>query len=309
MKSGLVHVPAGATEPLIVPMSRRFLPTALPGWWGSPEGSEGETLAQPWRRTNALLWPRLRCKRQVTAVDAEAPARSNPGGGRRSGTLTPRRLSALVGNMEAEPSALVRRVTLFGVPSLYVVLGFMHPTSNPEVGDDPAFFIWLHIAQLFLIGGLACVLWLLVDGLKSRAATIARALILPFVIVYTALDSVLGIAWGVAAETANGLPVADQDEASRFIEALLEPTARGYLLYFGAGLLWLAVALATVVALRGSAPWPALVLMASGAIVWALGHAPPMGPIGMALFLAGIVWLELRPGLGEAEPDALRQGV
>jgi hypothetical protein len=35
--------------------------------------------------------------------------------------------------------------------------------------------------------------------------------------------------------------------------------------------------------------------MAIGASVFALGHARPMGPIGMALFLAGIAWLELRP--------------
>jgi hypothetical protein len=206
--------------------------------------------------------------------------------------------------MEAEQNALVRRVVLFGVPSLYVVLGIMHPMANPEVGDDPDFFIWLHIAQMFLIGGLAYVLWLLVDGIESRAATAARALILPFVIAYTALDAVLGIAWGVAAETANGLPVADQDEASRFIDALLEPTARGYVLYFGAGLLWLAVALTTVAALRGSAPLPSLVLMALGAIVWALGHAPPTGPMGMALFLAGIVWLELSPRGGDLRAAA-----
>jgi hypothetical protein len=33
--------------------------------------------------------------------------------------------------------------------------------------------------------------------------------------------------------------------------------------------------------------------MAMGAIVFALGHARPMGPIGMGLVLAGIAWLEL----------------
>ena len=35
-------------------------------------------------------------------------------------------------------------------------------------------------------------------------------LILPFVVAYTALDAILGIAWGIAAETANELPAADQ---------------------------------------------------------------------------------------------------
>ena len=59
--------------------------------------------------------------------------------------------------------------------------------------------------------------------------------------------------------------------------------------------MWLAVALAVVAALRRQAPRPALVLMAIGAIVFTLGHARPVGPIGMGLFLAGIAWLELRP--------------
>jgi hypothetical protein len=204
--------------------------------------------------------------------------------------------------MEGERSILVRRAVLFGVPSLYVILGLLH-TDNPEVGDETGLFIGLHIAQLFHIGGLAYMFWLLVEGLESRAAKVARALILPFVILYTALDSVLGIAWGIVAEKANELPVADQRAAGRLIDSLLEPEPRGYILYFGAGLLWLVVALTVVTALGTKAPRPALALMAIGAAVFALGHSQPVRPIGMALFLAGIAWLELRPrreGAGQA---------
>lgn len=206
-----------------------------------------------------------------------------------------------VKSVESDRSIVLRRAVLFGVPFLYVVLGLLHPTANPEVGDETGSFIWLHVAQLFLIGGLACMFWLLVEGLDSRAARVARALILPFVIVYTALDSVLGIAWGIVAQTANELPVADHAAASRLVDDLLEPEPLGYVLYFGAGLLWLAVALTVVVALRGRTPRPALALMAIGATVFALGHARPVGPIGMTLFLAGIALLELRPGREGAE--------
>jgi hypothetical protein len=184
----------------------------------------------------------------------------------------------------------------------------LHPTANPELGDATGLFIGLHIAQLFLIGGLAYAFWLLLEGVRSRAATVARALILPFVIAYTALDAVLGIAWGLAAEKANELTAPDQAAAGRFIAALLEPTPLGYVLYFGAGLLWLAVALATVTALWDTAPLPALVVMALGAIVFALGHARPMGPIGMALFLAGVAWFELRASPDNSDPLAHLKG-
>jgi hypothetical protein len=209
--------------------------------------------------------------------------------------------------MEGERSILVRRTVLFGVPLLYVILGLVH-TDNPGVGDETRLFVWLHIAQLFLIGGLAYLLWLLVEALDTRAAKVARALILPFVILYTALDAVLGIAWGIVAEKANELPVADQPAAGRLIDALLEPEPLGYILYFGVGLLWLAVVLTVVAALWKGAPRPALVLMAMGATVFALGHAKPVGPIGMALFLAGVAWLELRPRQEEAGHAASLQG-
>jgi hypothetical protein len=190
-----------------------------------------------------------------------------------------------------------RRVILLGVPFLYVVLGLLHPTTNPELGDETDLFIGLHIAQLFLIAGLAFVLWLLVEGLDNRAAVVTRVLIIPFVVAYTALDAILGIAWGIAAESANELPAADQAGAGELIDELIsgEPDPRGLILYWGAGLLWLAVALAAVTALRGTAPVTALVLMSLGAVVFTLGHARPMGPIGMGLFLAGIAWYEFRP--------------
>ena len=190
-----------------------------------------------------------------------------------------------------------RRVVLLVVPSLYILLGLLHPTANPELGDETDLFIGLHIAQLFLIAGLAYVLWLLVEGVAGRAATVARALILPFAVAYTALDAVLGIAWGIAAEAANDLPAKDQPGAGRLVDALIsgDPDPRGLILHWGAGLLWLAAALAVVLALSRTAPVGALVSMSLGAAVFTLGHAPPVGPVGMGLFLLGIAWAEFRP--------------
>jgi hypothetical protein len=201
-----------------------------------------------------------------------------------------------------------RRAVLLGVPALYVVLGILHPAVNPELGDETDLFVWLHVTQLLLITGLAFVLWFLVEGIENRAATVARVLIIPFVVAYTALDSILGIAWGIAAETANELRAADQPGAGALVHEIIagDPDARGLALYWGAGLLWLAVSVAVVAALRDRAPTPALVLLSAGAAVFTLGHAPPMGPVGMGLFLAGVVWLEFRPPAATASrPHAI----
>jgi hypothetical protein len=202
--------------------------------------------------------------------------------------------------MESDHRILVRRVVLFGTPLLYLVLGLLHPNPDPGLGDDTGLFIGLHIAQLFLIGGMAYSLWLLVDGVENRAAAVARVLILPYVITYAAFDAVAGIAMGSVVRKANALPAADQAAAGRLIDALRAETWDGYLFYVATALFWLAAVLAVVVALRRRAPTGALVLMGLGAAVFAVGHPQPTGPVGMAFFLAGVIWLELRPRPAEA---------
>jgi len=189
---------------------------------------------------------------------------------------------------------VLRRMVLFGTPLLYIVLGILHPMEDPGLGDATGLFIGLHFAQMFLIAGLALSLWLLVDGLESRAATATRALILPFVILYTTLDAIAGLGMGDLVRMANELPAAEQATLGPFIEELREPDVAGYAIYLGAGLSWFAAVLASTFALKRRGPGAALVLMALGALVFAVGHPKPTGPIGMALFLVGVVWLELR---------------
>jgi hypothetical protein len=48
--------------------------------------------------------------------------------------------------------------------------------------------------------------------------------------------------------------------------------------------------------------------MALGALVFAVGHPKPTGPIGMALFLAGVAWIELRPEAAAARRPLDVQG-
>jgi hypothetical protein len=196
----------------------------------------------------------------------------------------------------------LRRVVLFGTPLLYIVLGILHPMEDPVLGEETGLFIGLHFAQMFLIAGLAYSLWLLVEGLESRAATVTRALILPFVILYTTLDAIAGLGMGDLVRMANEASAADQATLGPFIDELREPDVPGYAIYVSAGLSWFAAVVSATVALRRRGSRAALGLMALGALVFAVGHPKPTGPIGMALFLAGVIWIELRP----QEPNADR---
>ena len=160
----------------------------------------------------------------------------------------------------------LRRTILFGTPLLYIVLGILHPMEDPGLGEATGLFIGLHFAQLFLIAGLAYSLWLLVDGLESRAATVTRVLIVPFVILYTTLDAIAGLGMGDLVRTANASSAAEQATLGPFIDELREADVGGYVIYLGAGLSWVAAVVAAAVALRERARRGALVLIVLGAL-------------------------------------------
>jgi hypothetical protein len=191
-------------------------------------------------------------------------------------------------------STLVRRAVLFGGPLGYIVLGLVHPMDDLEVGDAAGFYIFLHLIQPFLIALIAFGLWLLVDGLESTAATVVRYSLVAYLIVYSMFDAVAGVATGLIVQEANGMSAADQAAVQRMMDGIGE---HGVLvaLYIGAGVAWLIPAVAAAMAVRERVPRWVTAGMVLGAIGFAVGHPIPPGPIGMSLFLGGLLWLELRP--------------
>jgi hypothetical protein len=165
----------------------------------------------------------------------------------------------------------------------------LHPEL--QIGEDAGRFIAVHLALLVCVCLLAWTLVLLVAGVEGIAAGAARALVVPFAVAYAVFTTFGGLAPGVFVREANDLPADDQLIAAtligRSIDALERPV------WLTAIAFWLAAVLAVVVALRRRAPLPALALVAAGAAAFAKSHVEPWGSVGMAAFLAGIVWLEL----------------
>jgi hypothetical protein len=195
-------------------------------------------------------------------------------------------------------SLLVRRAILFGGPLGYIVLGLVHPIDDLEVGDAAGFYIFLHLVQPFLIALIALGLWLLVEGLESTAATVVRYSLVAYLIVYSMFDAVAGVATGLIVQEANGMSAADQVVVQRMMDGIGEHAVL-VALWIGAGLSWLIPAVAAAWAVRERVPALVTGVMVLGALLFAVGHPVPPGPIGMALFLVGLLWLELR---GRAEP-------
>ena len=192
----------------------------------------------------------------------------------------------------------LRRAVIFGGPLLAYLIGIAHP-DHLRVGESDRLFIAIHVAFPFAICLLAWGMWLLVDAVDDPAATVARVLVVPFAIAYTAFEAVAGIARGTLVWKANDLSGDRQLHAAELISSWTHSgIARP--LYLTASAFWLAAALAVVVALRRQAPLPALALMALGALLFAWTHVRPWGPGGMAAFLAGVVWVELHAGRARA---------
>ena len=198
------------------------------------------------------------------------------------------------------PTRPVRRAVIFGAPALLYVIGVAHP--DLQFGEKDRLFMAIHLVFPLLICLLAWTLYLLVDGLDGVAATIARILVIPFAVAYTAYEAVAGIARGAFVWKLNDLPVELQPAGAQLIASVTH-SGLARPLYLVASALWVAAALAVVVALRSRAPLPALGLMALGALLFAKTHVEPWGPAGMAAFLAGSVWYELKPRASVASVD------
>jgi len=61
------------------------------------------------------------------------------------------------------------------------------------------------VVQLVLLGLLAATLWLLVEGSSSRAATVCRVALVPFLAFYSAFDAVVGVGTGMTVGLVRGL--------------------------------------------------------------------------------------------------------
>jgi hypothetical protein len=186
-------------------------------------------------------------------------------------------------------SPLARRAVLFGGPLLFYVGALIHPKL--KAGDT--WFLALHLTFPFLICLLAWGLLLLVDGVDNPAASLTRVLAIPFAVVYTTYTAFGGIAVGAFAWKVESLPEQAQPIGVQLVNSVTG-SALDRPLYLAAGISWVAAVGAVVLALRRSAPWPGLVLILVGAVLFAKSHVRPWGPAGMAAFLAGVVWLELR---------------
>jgi hypothetical protein len=156
----------------------------------------------------------------------------------------------------------------------------------------------VHVLLPFAAGGVAWALYRVIRPYRGRAAAVSRVALGVFVVGYTVFDAVVGLGTGLVAQIAGQAPAADQAtlEAATdaFFGARFGVPVRPVIVVGAAA--WAVAAISAAIALRraGASRWAWGLLIESG-VVFAVDHAPPFGPAGMAL-LTGALWALQRSG-------------
>jgi hypothetical protein len=190
-----------------------------------------------------------------------------------------------------------RPTLLIGVPAAFAAVLAFHPMVADYEGlrDVTTRFQAVHIAMVLAVPLLALGVYVLLDGLHGRAATVARVALVPFVMFYAPYVAFEGIGLGVLGQELNGLSAAHRDAVA---PGLVADFARNPLLG-EPGVFWalgttafLVAIVATVSALRRAGA-PVALQIAIGLSALIASHAPPLAPIGWVCF-AGAGWIALR---------------
>jgi len=188
---------------------------------------------------------------------------------------------------------------LIGVPLAWAVLLLFHPGGEASdvygsARDDVTAFLVVHLGTLLFIPLMAGAIYLLLRGIPGTAAKVARISLIPFVVFYSAWETLQGIANGVLVDQVNALPPADRAAGAELVQDFAEsPLVRDMGVLGSLGSLALIVAtIAAGMALKREAGAPtsvAVLLGISGFLISA--HPPPFGPTGLALFIAAVLLL------------------
>lgn len=196
--------------------------------------------------------------------------------------------------------SLVRRTFLLAVPVATALVIFQHPPDPATAGDLGAqtdLYIWIHVGLLVMLPLLGIAVWLLLDGLHGRAATIARVLLPVAIVFYAAFDALVGIGAGLLSREAKALGDSGAAAlAARWMEIPLPMP----IISTVAVVSWTGTLLAAAVAhWRAGSSWLAVGGLALAGPLFAFGHPFITGVIGMAALLVAAVVLEFDRPAGD----------
>jgi hypothetical protein len=209
------------------------------------------------------------------------------------------------------PTSL-QRIIILGTPLALGLLEIWHPVGLPgktpyeSVLPKVDWWLTLHLLQLPLFGLLGLSVILLVNNLRGWAATLSRIGMAFFIVFYSALDSIMGIAGGLLIRSARDLSSSIQIFAAKQFNLLLFDPLVGGSTFSLVGILggggWAIGVIGAAIALgKAGAPRLSVVLLIASGILFGLAHVPPTGPLGMACFFIAVARIDPRLWSGEKQ--------
>jgi hypothetical protein len=185
---------------------------------------------------------------------------------------------------------------LIGVPVAWGILLLFHPLGEPgefypTIDGHVTAWLAVHIGMGIFVPLFAGVVYLLLRGVNSTAATISRIGLATFAVLYAAWELLLGVGTGILTEEVNALPERQQAVGVDVLESYADSGVIA--VYSVVGSIGLGVAMiGAVVALRRAygLGWVPLVLMLLSVPLIAV-HEPPFGPVGLTIFIVAVLLL------------------
>jgi hypothetical protein len=193
---------------------------------------------------------------------------------------------------------------LIGVPLLWAVLLLFHPGGDGteiyrDAEDNVSRFLVVHVGMMLFIPLMAVAILLLLRGVEGTAARISRIALVPFVVFYSAWETLQGIGVGILVNELNGFPQAAGGLKEDLVQDFAEHPLIGPFGVFGSigsmGLIVAAIAAGVALYRHAGAPVSVPVLLGISGVLITV-HPPPYGPTGLALFIVAVLLL-MRQGV------------
>ena len=186
---------------------------------------------------------------------------------------------------------------MIATPLAWAVLLLFHPKGDGtqiylDVRNDVTAMLAVHVGMMLFIPLIAVAVYLLLRDVDGTAARISRIALLPFVVFFSAWETLQGIATGILAYELNGRPEQERAAGAALIQDFAENPLAGPR----------SVREPRQVCRsrrhgRGSAPprrrrhagAPVAVAVLLGLFGFLIGaHPPPFGPAGLVCFAAAV---------------------
>src|SRR4051794_32055467 len=109
---------------------------------------------------------------------------------------------------------------MIGVPLAWAVLLLFHPSGEADriylsLRDQVTAWLVVHIGMMLFIPLMAAGIYVLLRGVEGAAARVSRIALVPFVVFFTAYETLQGTANGILVNELNGLPEQERAAPSR----------------------------------------------------------------------------------------------